>query len=613
MTGDASMFRFVALAWDGHDPAASATAHSFADRLAIAPGEWRRVLDKDGLIAFRTTATKTAHRAYLLSDKSGVILGNLFGQDGNAIRSSPDGSLSRHQTVRIRQSRGQSLVEQYWGRYVALLSYGRDQGVSVVRDPTGALPCLVTRVRGVWIACSTIEERLLLGHQDLAINWPHIASYLCYDRIITDQTGFDDVRQVRAGESLLLHDREATSVFHWSPARLCSNSRIEDYPTAVEEIRRVVRRSVNAWASCYGCILHELSGGLDSTVVLSCLSDMRPPLEVICQNYFTDVAAGDERHYARRAAESAGVKLIETSLRTGDCRLVDMFESTRVATPVLMQMVSGLRGVRERLARKHRFDAIFSGQGGDHLFQHRRTLLIAADYAWEHGIKPRLARIVVDAAHLTGRSVWAALECAITNGLLRRPCNPYAGVALPLILSTAGRDMMDASSIRHPWVEEAKKVPNGKRAAIASVIDTQNFYHLSCSYADVVHPLISQPLMELCLRIPSYVLTHSGIDRALVRDAFRESLPPEIAARTGKGCTTSYFHALLARDLTFLRGYLMDGILASAGMLDLDLANASLRESALIRNPQLISPLLNAVRAEVWLRGWNVDSRQQAA
>jgi asparagine synthase (glutamine-hydrolysing) len=340
---------------------------------------------------------------------------------------------------------------------------------------------------------------------------------------------------------------------------------------------------------------------------------MQPAVSIICQNYFTEGAAGDERHYARKAADAAGVNLFETSLKTSDRRLVDAFESTGVATPVLLQMVSGSRLMRERLARTNHVGAIFSGQGGDHLFQQSKTPLIAADYAWLHGMKPRLRNIVVDTAHLTGKSIWAVVQCVIANGFLRHQPDPYAQIGQPLILSAAGREMLTPSCISQPWVDNAVDIPCGKRAAILSVIDTQNFYHSSCAYADVVHPLVSQPLMELCLQIPSYVLTYSGVDRALVRDAFRKSLPPEIATRTTKGCTTSYFHGLLVRDLPFLREYLLDGLLSKAGIVDTTFVEASLRESALVRDARLISPLLNAIRAEVWLRTWNIGSRQKAA
>ena len=106
------------------------------------------------------------------------------------------------------------------------------------------------------------------------------------------------------------------------------------------------------------------------------------------------------------------------------------------------------------------------------------------------------------------------------------------------------------------------------------------------------------------MQIPSYVLTYGGRDRALVRDAFSDMLPSEIAARTTKGATTAYANGVLVANLAAIRTLLLDGVLVSERLLDGRKTEANLRESRLIRDPDLYWPVLNAVRAESWLRAW---------
>jgi asparagine synthase (glutamine-hydrolysing) len=139
------------------------------------------------------------------------------------------------------------------------------------------------------------------------------------------------------------------------------------------------------------------------------------------------------------------------------------------------------------------------------------------------------------------------------------------------------------------------------------------FYHVPDHYADIVHPLISQPIIELCLQIPCYVLTYGGIDRALVREAFEGVVPNDIVARTTKGGTAGYFNSLLLRNRTFLRDFLLGGLLVTEGLLDKRKTEVALSESSLIRDPQLLFPILDAVRAEVWLRTWIGAERKAAA
>jgi asparagine synthase (glutamine-hydrolysing) len=202
----------------------------------------------------------------------------------------------------------------------------------------------------------------------------------------------------------------------------------------------------------------------------------------------------------------------------------------------------------------------------------------------------------------------------LTSGLLGRNEDPYEPrLKPPPLVSEATCDALAPGDIRHPWVDAAKHLPGSKVLQIFDIVDSQNFYCIPSPYADMVHPLISQPIMELCLQIPTYVLTYGGIDRALVRDAFAGIVPPEITGRTVKGGTASFINGLLVTNLPFLRQYLLDGLLMEERILDREKAEAALTEANLIRNPYLIFPVLNAVQAEAWLRAWISDGQRAAA
>jgi asparagine synthase (glutamine-hydrolysing) len=270
--------------------------------------------------------------------------------------------------------------------------------------------------------------------------------------------------------------------------------------------------------------------------------------------------------------------------------------------------------IREKLVKARGLEAVFSGQGGDHFFQQKKTPLIAVEYAWRHGLRPEILKVIVDTSRFTRKPIWSVVAAVITSGLLHRYEDPYAQLLKPPpLVSEATRDALDLSSIRHSWVDSAKHLPGSKLQQIFAIIDSQNFYHAPSHYADIVIPLISQPIIELCLQIPAYVLTYGGIDRALVRHAFSGMVPPEITKRTSKGGTTSYFNRLLVTNLPFLRELLLDGLLVGEGLLDRTKTEASLTESELIRDSYLLLPLLDAIRAESWLRTWIGEGRRAAA
>jgi asparagine synthase (glutamine-hydrolysing) len=81
-------------------------------------------------------------------------------------------------------------------------------------------------------------------------------------------------------------------------------------------------------------------------------------------------------------------------------------------------------------------------------------------------------------------------------------------------------------------------------------------------------PLLSQPILELCLRIPVYVLRDGGQDRALARAAFADVLPPEILSRTSKGNTHSHMHEVFENNLPLIREILPGGYLVTEGFID---------------------------------------------
>jgi asparagine synthase (glutamine-hydrolysing) len=126
-------------------------------------------------------------------------------------------------------------------------------------------------------------------------------------------------------------------------------------------------------------------------------------------------------------------------------------------------------------------------------------------------------------------------------------------------------------------------------------------------------PLVSQPLVELCLRIPSYVFIRSGRDRALARRAFAPDLPGEIIRRYAKGRADEHARDILAANVTFVRELLLDGVLVRRGLLN----RASLEQYlARDRAPEDVDAadfqyneiLQEHICTEAWLRTWLTSS-----
>jgi asparagine synthase (glutamine-hydrolysing) len=122
--------------------------------------------------------------------------------------------------------------------------------------------------------------------------------------------------------------------------------------------------------------------------------------------------------------------------------------------------------------------------------------------------------------------------------------------------------------------------------------------------------LLSQPIVEACLRIPPYVMTAGGKERALARAAFTDLVSPDVALRVTKGETTRYFAAVLAANEAWIRGILCGGRLVKSGVVDSDALQRALA-GGWLQDGMAADGLYALIAAECWLR--NLETARERA
>jgi len=607
------MYRYVVFNWDAKDVDQTASARRLTGLLISASSNLQRVIDKPGLRVFDAPHPRGAFHSYTIAGGAGVVLGKVFKNDVSGTGPTVNPEFDDYHSKRVLKSKGKYLVENYWGHYVAVLRPSGSEKCYVLRDPTGGMQCYMMRSAGVSIFVSDIEDCVRLNLAPFSIDWDHLTAFFQHTRLVTQTTGFKEVTRLYGGECLvtkrgIVEERS----FYWDPVDICERNTIEDHDTARAALGAVVRHCVAAWASSYDSAVHELSGGLDSSIVAACLGGKGISTDLVCFNYHTEISEGDERPYARAVALHSDCELAEREVRVSERTLKELLSPTRYATPAMQRFESPLEAAKQQLVTDRRAGAVFSGHGGDQLFQEERSPLIAAEYAFRHGLRPKLCEVIRDTSKLTSRSVWSVVRNVVGYGLLRRNYDPYTDYAtVRAVLSNDTRESFCHESYKHPWVKNASMLPASKVRHILNVVDCQPFHQVPCSYAEQVHPLISQPVIELCLQIPTYVLTYGGMTRQLIRDAFEADVPATILQRRTKGNTTSYYGRLLAENATFLRSFLLDGMLVQKGMLDRVVLERLLSDRELILGRDIVS-IMCSVAAEKWLSNWG-DVHQRTA
>lgn len=594
------MFRYLALAWDPDRQASALEAHHLGERLILA-SVWNAAMVRPGLKVFTAGAKPGINGAYALQGGHGVVLGRLFRRSDLDSPPTADITLTRQEAEQIRESGGRALVLDFWGRYVALIQSGPGH-TCVVRDPSGTLPCFRVLHKGIAIVFSWLEDALALlppsAHP--RVNWDALRAYILLGELGWHETALDGVIQIVPGERLELGSE--TSTLLWSGVDIAAIPSGIDAMATPAQLRDLVRSCTRAWASCHDTILLRLSGGLDSSILASCLSCDDTQADVICVNYHSEGSDSDERRYARLAATRAGRDLIERE-RDPDFRIDRVLQCARMPAPVAY---SGWMNAATdaRLATAHSASAMFTGAGGDPVFFEFARWWPAADYLHDRGLDRGFVAAAMDAARLGRVSVWHAMGKAFAEWLLSKPRTRATAQANLLLVHETTIPSSQRERFVHPELVRST-LPIGKHMQAAHLLHPIGYYDPfeQTSAPEIVNPLLSQPLVELCLRLPTYVLTQGGQGRALARRAFARDLHPDIATRRSKGGMEEHVKAVLMSNIEFARSMLLDGELARRGLIDRDKVGQLLSSQP----TALVGPMghLHAlIGVEAWLTRW---------
>ncbi|NNG56417.1 asparagine synthase-related protein [Sphingomonas paucimobilis] len=567
---------YLAIIAPGADPAAAAR---LADR---ASGEVRldRLFECETLIVLAEPGCR--HRSW---GESGIAIGTILSskQDAEALERAP--AHDRH------------LVAGCWGDYVAFLHDARKATTTVVRAPSGGVAALRTTIDGVTLVSSEPELLLAATQRSAEIDWHFLAHHLAFPHLRPGATGLAGIDELFAGDANSFTADGAQRLSVWSPWDFAKAERqLVDPAQAGLAVRQSVELAVAGLVRGYRSVLLELSGGLDSSVLAAALAAAGAPASAI--NLVTPGSEGDERTYARATAERTGLPLAEHAVASD----VDLTAPVpmRTARPGIPAILHPADRLLAELARGRGIDAFVSGTGGDCAFCSPASAAPAADALRAFGFGRRFLRAVRDITEIHDTNLWTAGSMA-----WRQAHRPPIHRLWPSNDAFLVRDRLPDAPDFHPWLDEPADALPGRRSHIRAVIAA--FAHLDGyarhAVAPSLFPLLSQPVMEACFRVPTWLWIAGGRDRAVARQAFRDALPAKVLDRRSKGGMDAYCIRNFEANRARLEPFLLEGYLARAGLLDRPAVASFLRRPVGPRD-QRFYRLLPVIDAEAWVRGW---------
>ncbi|VFR55163.1 Asparagine synthetase [glutamine-hydrolyzing] [plant metagenome] len=541
-------YRYIALV-DADAPREKASSWP-AQEAALGGIGMRHRLTHGQISLFASEGTPT-----LMLPGGAVIVGHLFCKDG-----SPAGS--SFSDLPHDKPLGKHLLEHYWGEYLLIQPMNsHERRVEILRDPSGGVPCAYGLQDGRTFVTSDISLAEGLGLFNRQVDWGFIAQTLRSPHLKTQRTGLLGIRELQPGFSLVLQGTKATIRQDWSPWRFVAPAyRHDDPDIAAAQIHKTVATVVKAWAGVDQTILLELSGGLDSSIIATCLRETGA--RIACCTLVSPVPGADERLYAAQAAECLGVDLQAESLDL-DNAFFDIAPPPSAVTPRVTALQHAIDQAIGTAAARNRVSSLFSGGGGDTVFCYLASAAPAADAFRERGFAAGISAIA-GLSTLHQCTLWKASRLTLRK-LLREPKPLWMPDDSFLTPATS-----DAPPEPHPWFAAPADALPGDRERITELAGTQVFRDGAPRGNSrwLRLPLLSQPVMEACLRVPSWMWIAQGENRAVARAAFSDLLPPDILRRRSKGDFLNYTGAVYRRHQDRIREFLLGGQLQKHGLLD---------------------------------------------
>lgn len=482
-----------------------------------------------------------------------------------------------------------------------------NRAIVLASDFAGVRPLYYSAQRGDVFWSSRLQAVVdATGIPDL--DEQYIGAFLLYGGC-PNRTPYKGIHSVPAGHAVCVSST-GTKIRRFWNLPIGDEVRYRNQHRYEEHLRALFREAVSVRLQTEAPVLAELSGGLDSSSVVSMANHLirscAVPAKSLTSVSYVWKDSLDEP-FIREMEPFCGIEGIHIS--THD---VPLISETQVgfATPEILQP---LRRSVASVARRIGAKAILTGQNGDllmgnwfddslqvagslHRFQFARACKEALD--WSKLLRLPVYQILWQGAcaalpsALTPATVYAkddgsymlnSTETSIAEGLIDR-----------LRLSASG------NLFSNLWLQ----APPESRKYFRSLSTTLELRTLQApehwQHLDYTHPFAHRPLVEFLINVPVDVLCRPGEPRRLMRSALSDLWPVKLRNRRSKGLfNTPWQEALQPLAHVLLEANYLN--LVELGFVD--------RASVLSRLERLIlgldcnqSQLRNIVILELWLR-----------
>jgi len=452
--------------------------------------------------------------------------------------------------VHLYEELGEGCFSQLRGMFAIALWDTRRKQLILARDRIGKKPLFYKHDGLHVIFGSELKAVLAAGTDDGGLDPTALADYFTFLYIPAPKTIYRGIKKVRAGHYTVFSEKGARDHQYWDLH--FGNIEHKNENEWCEDIRQVLRESVRIRLMSEVPLGSFLSGGVDSSAIVACMSQLVDHPITTCTVGF-DEARYSEIQHARKVAQHVGSSYYETIVRPSAAEIVSRLawhydEPFADSSAIPTYYVS-------RAAREHVTVAL-SGDGGDENFAgYKRYAHDLADNRWRSALPSPLRHTVLRYLGEWYPALEGAPRLFRAKSLLQRMADDalegyLARITVPIwvrqsILSPDLKSELQDYDPLEQFREHYRRADTADLLSRIQYLDVKTYLSDDiCVKVDrasmavsleVRSPLLDHRLMELAARIPSRLKLRNGSGKYIFKKAIRASLPEGIVDRPKQG------------------------------------------------------------------------------
>jgi asparagine synthase (glutamine-hydrolysing) len=477
--------------------------------------------------------------------------------------------------VHLYEEIGPDAVSRLQGMFAFALWDEKKQILLLARDRVGIKPLYFANTGRAIVFASEIKSLLCDPSVSRCINPVAIDRFLTYYYLPGNETLFEDIHKLDPGHYLTVKEGKIEIKKYWD-LQFKELEGKRSFDDTVVELRDLLSRTVEAHMISDVPVGVLLSGGVDSTGVLSyAIEQTDQPIHTFTIG-FSGAEFADERPFARLAAERFNTIHHDISICADDFQDFLPRYVWHMEEPICEPPAVALYHVAN-LARRSSVKVLLSGEGGDEAFggyQNYRNLLLFEGLKSAFGSARGLLRFGFKAL---GRLGWKRfgryaelVDLPLSQYYLSRtatPNTPFSRLKKSLYSKDFAAEICenDIEPPTHALFERVNEKPLLDRMLY---VDTKTWLPndllvkadkmTMATSVELRVPLLDYQVLEFAALSPQSFKVRGWSTKRILKAALQESVPREILNRKKTGFPTPYESWLKNGLRSFIEDVLLD-------------------------------------------------------